>query len=142
MEALSQKMVNSDHRSTYIKKVMASLLKYSTMLKNSLLSRNHPAYKPLHLGNKYNSYGRWRKKVMARESWFKDLRQKAGKKRKNFQKAGEEKIQTSTVMFIPSTRGGMLTRLMKENEQELSRMTKFKVRYQEAQQILPKASLV
>ena len=39
---------------------------------------------------------------------------------------------TSTVMFIPSTRGGKLTAMMKENVEKMASMTKFKVKYQEA----------
>ena len=41
-------------------------------------------------------------------------------------------METSTVMFIPSTRGGLLTRMMREREFELSKITKFKVKMQEA----------
>ena len=52
--------------------------------------------------------------------------QKDGNKKK------ETKIETSTVMFIPSTRGGLLTRMMREREVELSRITSFKVKMQES----------
>ena len=41
-------------------------------------------------------------------------------------------MQTSTVMFIPSTRGGMLTKMMRDREFELSKIIKFKVKMQEA----------
>ena len=43
-----------------------------------------------------------------------------------------QSIPTSTVMFVPSSRGGTLTRLLKENEPRLSEMTGFRVRYMEA----------
>ena len=43
-----------------------------------------------------------------------------------------EKITTSTVMFIPSTRNGILIKALKEAETEMSKITRFKVRYQEA----------
>ena len=73
LEKLSQKMVNSEHRPNYIKRVMqAGWMSYTAKLKNSQLPQNHPAYKPLHLGTKFDSYGRWKKKVMARENWYKD----------------------------------------------------------------------
>ena len=42
------------------------------------------------------------------------------------------KIETTTVMFIPSTRGGLLTKMMRERECELSRITKFRVKMQES----------
>ena len=54
----------------------------------------------------------------------------SNRSRKLFQQAG--KIQTSTVMFIPSTRGGLLTKLRREKEQELANITGFKVKMQEA----------
>ena len=41
-------------------------------------------------------------------------------------------MQTTTVMFIPSTRGGLLIRMMKDREVEMARITRFKVRMQEA----------
>ena len=60
-EKLSQKMVNSDYRPNYIKRVMqAGWMSYTAKLKNSQLPKNHPAYKPLHLGTKFDSYGRWK----------------------------------------------------------------------------------
>ena len=72
-EKLSQKMVNSDYRPNYIKRVMqAGWMSYTAKLKNSQLPKNHPAYKPLHLGTKFDSYGRWKKNVMARENWYND----------------------------------------------------------------------
>ena len=72
-EKLSQKMVNSDYRPNYIKRVMqAGWMSYTARLKNSQLPKNHPAYKPLHLGTKFDSYGRWKKNVMARENWYND----------------------------------------------------------------------
>ena len=56
---------------------------------------------------------------------------KKGQRKKKFMQAGE-KITTSTVMFIPSTRNGILIKALKEAETEMSKITRFKVRYQEA----------
>jgi hypothetical protein len=42
------------------------------------------------------------------------------------------KMQTSTVMFIPSTRGSLLTKIMRHRETELAKVTKFMVVMQEA----------
>ena len=41
-------------------------------------------------------------------------------------------MQTTSVMFIPSSRAGLLTKMMREREQELSKITRFKVRMQES----------
>ena len=53
-----------------------------------------------------------------------------GKRKKISQQDG--KIQTTTVMFIPSTRGGLLTSLMWERELEKAKITRFRVKIQEA----------
>ena len=42
------------------------------------------------------------------------------------------KIKTSTVMFIPSTRGEVLLKLMQDNEERLAPITQFRIRYLEA----------
>ena len=65
-------MTNSEHRPTYFRKVMiAGIEKYDAKLKKSFLPAGDPAYKPLH-STQYNSIGSWKKKVIAREKWFKD----------------------------------------------------------------------
>ena len=72
---------------------------------------------------------------MARENWYRDKSEDipglGGSKMSNsskklFQQAGN--IQTSTLMFITSNRGGLLTKLMREKEQELASITGFKVK--------------
>jgi hypothetical protein len=80
-------------------------------LMKSLLPAGDPAYKPLHLGTNCNSMGRWKKKVMAKEDWYRDGTgekeglggsKMGGKRKKISQQDG--KIQTNTVIFISSTR--------------------------------------
>ena len=41
-------------------------------------------------------------------------------------------MEASTVIFIPSTKGGILTKMMRDNELEMARITRFRVKYQEA----------
>jgi hypothetical protein len=41
-------------------------------------------------------------------------------------------IKTSTVMFIPSSRGRILTSMLREKEDEMVRITRFRVKFQEA----------
>ena len=73
LEKLSQKMANSDHRTVYIRKVLITgIEKYEAKLKKSFLPAGNPAFQPLHLGTHYNSKGRWKKKVMAKEDWYRD----------------------------------------------------------------------
>ena len=45
---------------------------------------------------------------------------------------GKERVETTTVIFVPATRGGKLTEMLNEKEDELARITMFRVRYQEA----------
>jgi hypothetical protein len=56
--------------------------------------------------------------------------------KKPFQKAGLKRnsagIPTSTVIFIPSTKGSKLLKLMKENEDKMSELTGFRFRMMEA----------
>ena len=135
-------MANSGHTMGYTRKVlMAGIQGFERKLANSKLAKSNPAYRPLHMGTNYNSLGRWKKKVMSRESWYEDKEMNddekitvrgSNSKKKIFQKAGGRGVITSTVMFIPSTRGGKLTAMMKENEEKMASMTKFKVKYQEA----------
>jgi hypothetical protein len=109
LEKLSQKMINSEHRPNYVRKVLISgISSYKIKLMRSFLPAGNPEYKPLHLGTHYNSVGRWKRKVLAKETWYKDKEPteesvkigRKGGKIKPFQQDG--KIQTSTVMFIPS----------------------------------------
>ena len=43
---------------------------------------------------------------------------------------GKERIETT--IFVPATKSGKLTEMLKEKEEELAKLTKFRVRYQEA----------
>ena len=66
---------------------------------------------------------------MERNTWYKDKKEgKSGGRRQPFLKDGKDK----TVIFVPSTKDGKLTKMLKEKEEELAKLTKFKIRYQEA----------
>ena len=41
-------------------------------------------------------------------------------------------VKTSTVMFVPSSKAGTLISMLKEREDTMVRMTKFRVKFQEA----------
>ena len=92
-----------------------------------------------------------REKAMKRATWFrgKDDEEKAwkplpksrsqgriSKRKKNvFLKAGKglkSKTDNSTVVFVPSTRGGILLSSLKEEEDKMAEMTGFRIKYQEA----------
>ena len=81
-------MVNSDHRPAYIRKVMvAGYTSYQAKLRNSELPSIHPSYKPLYLDTNFNTKGRWKLKIMAKENWYQD-----GKKDGKLSKTRMKKI--------------------------------------------------
>ena len=73
LETLCQKMINSSQKPNFIKKVLiAGMTSYKAKLMKSIPPAGNPYIKPLDLGIHYNSMWRWRKKVMAKETWYKD----------------------------------------------------------------------
>ena len=104
-------------------------------------------FKPLYLGTRYKELKRWKAKVQGKENWYRDneshearddekTRKGSGEKMKKVSRRPARriprKIKTTTVMFIPSTRGGVLLKLMQENEERLAPITQFRIRYLEA----------
>ena len=60
---------------------------------------------------------------------------KDGNVRKSFQKVGKKrnkKRTAATVIFVPSTKGSLLLKSLKEDEERMSEITGFKIKYQEA----------
>ena len=51
--------------------------------------------------------------------------------KKAFQKDGN-KINTSTVVFVPATDREELKEMLKEKEEEMAKLTKFRIRFPEA----------
>lgn len=119
-EDFTQRMVNSDHRPAYIQKVlMAEYTGYKAKLRNSKLTPTNPAYKPLHLDTKFNMKGMWKNKVLAKDIWFQEAKNDGKLNRTKlrnriFQKGcgARQNMEASTVKFIPSTKGGILTKMM------------------------------
>ena len=70
---------------------------------------------------------------MAKENWFQEAKNdgklsKTKLRKRIFQKGGaRQNMEASTVMFIPSTKGGILTKMMRDNELEMARITRFRV---------------
>ena len=57
---------------------------------------------------------------------------KKGMKMIGLQKAGKHEMTTTTVMFVPSTKGGILLKILREAEERLSQLTGFKIKYTES----------
>ena len=73
-----------------------------------------------------------KKKAMAKENWFRGKEKSEDEKQEHiFQKDGQtsktktapQKLQATTVIFLPNIKGGILLKKMKENEDKLATMT-------------------
>ena len=71
--------------------------------------------------------------MLEKNNWYNDkedgISKRKGRMKKGSKQDGMEKIETSTVIFVPATKGGKLTEMLKEKGEELSRITNFSVRY-------------
>ena len=146
LEGLSQKMANSGHKPEFMKRILTTgICKYERKLAASRLDGDDPNYQKLHQPSG-KSVARLKKKALARGNWFKDKKNdnkfnnkfnnttnhvKNRKETKDQQAGNTKKIQASTVMSLPSTRGGIFLKNMRGNEALMVAMTGFKVSYTE-----------
>ena len=140
LEDLSQRMSNSGHKPLYTKRILATgIAKFERMVRNSLLDETDKEYKPLHQPSGRCKL-RMKKKAMAKENWFRGKEKSEDEKQAHISpkdgkplktKTAQKNLQATTVMFLPNTKGGILLKKMKENEEKLAAMTGFKVSYTE-----------
>ena len=113
---------------------------YENKVKRSKLPKSNPCYMPLYTGS-FNSHGRARSKAQKKNTWYKSKNMKAGphpagrKTGKSTKKRGTQtarKVQPSSVVFVPNIRGGLVTKKLKEKEDNLCKLTGFWVKFQEA----------
>ena len=83
--------------------------------------KTHHHHKPLHMESNYKALGRWKKNIMSKETWYKnksESQESVGGQKKIFQMAGVKRnsgaIPTSTVIFIPSSKGCTPMKLMRD----------------------------
>ena len=159
LEEMSQMMVNSGHKTKFMQQVMiGGILRYENKLRASKLNKEDPNYRPLHQpsGRKMS---RLKKKAMSKGNWYRENNSEDehkeqsvpraenskgwktnSKKNKQLTAGRKKSIKSSTVIFIPNTRNGIMLRKFKEMEETLSQLTGFKIKYSEAGGI-PLASL-
>ena len=76
LESFSQKMSNSGHMNAFIKRILvAGICKYVRMVRNSQLDKNNKQFKSLHQPSG-SSLSRFRRKILARQTWYKDKKRK------------------------------------------------------------------
>ena len=70
LENFSQMMSNSGHKTIFMKRILVGgILRFEGQLRNNLLDKNDPKYRPLHQPSG-RCRKRLKKKVLSKESWF------------------------------------------------------------------------
>ena len=142
LEELCTKMSTSGHTLKFMRRALAKgITNYAEKVRKSQLDPNEKGYQPLYQDSRWMKNEKAKGKAMKKSTWYRDGKQKfdEGKSKKNretvkgrksFQQDGQ--VRTATVVFVPSTKGGVLTRKLREREEVLASLTGFKIRFQEA----------
>ena len=146
LEDLSQRMTNSGHSPKFIKRILINgITSFESKLMNCKLSKTDPKFRPLYQHSDRNKK-RLKKKAMSKANWFKDqektmddesackdeqVSRKRAKSKKSYQEDGR-RIPTTTVMFVPNTKNGLLLAKLMEREEILSQLTGFRIKFAEA----------
>ena len=132
VEDFTQSLANSGHRYSFAKSViLQALTRFKTMKNRSRLHREDPRYLPLYRNRWYDFDRRCKiKKTLGRtwytgknfgdfykQEWKRRMKRKGGRMKNKASKADTE--PPSTVMFVPSTRGGMLLNMLESLESDL-----------------------
>ena len=148
LEALSQKMSNSGHMQSFMKRIMMKgIVKFERKLALSKLNKDDKSYKPLH-NPSGTSVSRFRKKMMSKQNWFREKEMDdeigCGEKVSKGWKISDEtvpkgcsiknfkKTEQTTVMFVPNTKGSILLKRLQAREDEMANITGFRIKFQEA----------
>ena len=146
LEDLSQMMINSGHSHKFTKSILiGGIMRFEHKLKMSELDKSDTRYKPLHQPSG-RCKQRLKRKVMQKQNWYRDgprndmginlesgietYKEKAGKGKvkRTIQKDGNlQQMTTSTVMFVPNTKGGLLVNKLKGGEPVMCGLTGFMV---------------
>ena len=150
LERACIKMKTSGHSEEFIKlAVEQGIRSFDAKVKRSRLDEDHPGCQPLFPKAGWRKDVKSKEKALKRSNWFKGKEEKEPwedlpksrssgritKKKNIFQKAGgKEKLKKAacTVVFVPSTRGSILVRSLREEEDKMAELTGFRVKYQEA----------
>ena len=139
-------MKTSGHNEQFIRQtVEQGFSSFDEKIRRSRLEVSHPGYQPLYQKAGWRKDLRSREKALKRGTWFKgnqkaDCWRKLTKTNRKVRKTGSQKAgrignpkrPTTTVVFVPSTKGSLLIKSLKEEEDKMAEMTGFRVKYQEA----------
>ena len=150
LEKACVKMKTSGHSEDFIRLAMEQGIRsFDAKVKRSRLEVDHPSFQPLFPKAGWRKDIKSREKALKRSTWFRGRKEDESwenlpkprsnggirKKKKIFRKAGEKgklKQAAATVVFVPSTRGSILLKSLKEDEDMMAEVTGFRVKYQEA----------
>jgi hypothetical protein len=146
LERACVKMKTSGHKEEFIREAVEKGIRaFTEKVERSRLDSDHPGYQPLYQKAGWKRNEKSKEKALKRGNWYKggegvdelrgvDKRVKRGRVMKPFQKAGRKQKNKSatTVIFVPSTKGSVLLKSLKDDEDRMAEITGFKVRYQEA----------
>ena len=153
LERACTKMKTSGHTEAFIRQAVEQGIKsFDNKVKRSLMDPDNPSFQPLFPKAGWRKDQKSRAKALKRATWFRGVKDESegswnplplsraggrvGKRKKVFRKAGSSKsgLKTgnTTVVFVPSTRGGILIQSLKDEEERMAEITGFRVKYQEA----------
>ena len=138
LSKFSQKIVNLGHSVQSVQYILVhGVVKFVEMVKNSNLPKNHPKYWPLHCEKDFNVVDRKLKKNVAKNSWFEysPLNKKLEWRQavpRGLIGARADRVKLpgmdySTVMKVPSSKGGRLLRALAAAEPRLAKSSKYEV---------------
>ena len=149
LERACVKMKTSGHSEEIIRQAVEQGIRaFDNKIKRSRLDVQDPGFQPLFPKAGWKKDIKSREKALKRGNWFRGKVDKEPweelptsrsssrifKKKKPFQGAGKSKLKkaASTVVFVPSTKGSMLVKSLREEEDRMEILTGFRVKYQEA----------
>ena len=108
------KLKNSGHSAKYRKQILESAL--NAFEKMKLEDKN--GTKPLYRGRSWDSENRAKKKAYEKINWY----------NKEGQQSKGDKIVYKTVLFVPTTKDGVLMKMLKKREEELNRFSSERIK--------------
>jgi hypothetical protein len=134
LERACTKMKTSGHKEEFIRKaVVKGLESFMEKKRKSGLPTDHPEFQPLYCNAGWRRNRKAKTKAMKRSNWYKEGGKPTGKdgiggsKKRIFQKAVKSRMTSSTVVFVPSTKGGLLIGKLKEREDRMRELTGFRI---------------
>ena len=140
LSVFAQKMRNSGHTVASIQYILVhGVTKFAEMKRLSELPKTHKSFKPLHCSKHFNMYNRKLHKMMQKAGWFAESevidkmpwrhlipRNWIGDRPSQFPNPG---MQYTSIMYVPSSKGGRLLKMLAKAEPRIAKLTGYQVKY-------------